>query len=247
MLRALVSVSQRARAPQAMLLMKGMDPGLLAQIKQRQSNVLARQLVRSFASGNDSIKGAATGVPQGGIIGSIGGNATTMGHAAGDATACGQVQTATFGNAGSGAGDGCKSNEGNTKAGTITSQLHTTSTLPECGNIGTVESTAAAAPKKTKKAKATASYSKEPTTDRAASVGNMADDAVKQLQEVAANLPSKAQVEKFVFRVLAFVYDITYLTGTWTIRFVDEKILRNATVQYYWKRFHEKMEQAKKD
>ncbi|XP_060654870.1 uncharacterized protein LOC132790388 isoform X2 [Drosophila nasuta] len=227
MLRALVSVSQRAKAPQAMLLMKGMDPGLLAQIKQRQSNVLARQLVRSFASGNDSIKGAATGVPQGGIIGSIGGNATTMGHAAGDATAC-QVQTASFGNAGSGAGDGCKSNE-------------------ECGNIGTVESTAAAAPKKTKKAKATASYSKEPTTDRAASVGNMADDAVKQLQEVAANLPSKAQVEKFVFRVLAFVYDITYLTGTWTIRFVDEKILRNATVQYYWKRFHEKMEQAKKD
>ncbi|XP_062136956.1 uncharacterized protein LOC133846170 isoform X2 [Drosophila sulfurigaster albostrigata] len=228
MLRALVSVSQRAKAPQAMLLMKGMDPGLLAQIKQRQSNVLARQLVRSFASGNDSIKGAATGVPQGGIIGSIGGNATTMGHAAGDATACGQVQTATFGNAGSGNSDGCKSNE-------------------ECGNIGTVESTAAAAPKKTKKAKATASYSKEPTTDRSASGGNMADDAVKQLQEVAANLPSKAQVEKFVFRVLAFVYDITYLTGTWTIRFVDEKILRNATVQYYWKRFHEKMEQAKKD
>ncbi|KAH8307327.1 hypothetical protein KR044_010207, partial [Drosophila immigrans] len=212
-----------------------------AQIKLRQSNLLARHLVRNFASGNDSIKGSAS---QGGIIGSIDSNATTMGRA--DAATSGRVQTAAFGNAGTGAGDGKvdgKSNEGNTETGTITSHLHTTSTLPECGNIGTVESTAA--PQKIKKAKK-ATASKEDAGERTP-VSNMADDAVKQLQDAAANLPSKAQVEKFVFRVVAFVYDITYLTATWTIRFVNEKILQNATVKHYWKRFHQKMEEAKKD
>ncbi|KAH8369962.1 hypothetical protein KR093_001621 [Drosophila rubida] len=215
---------------------------MVAQIQLRQSNLLARQYVRNFASGNDGVKGAS----QGGIIGSIGGNTTTVGQA-NEATVCGQVQTATYGNSVTGAGDGsvnCKSNEGKTQ-GTVTSQLHTTSTLAECGNIGTVESTAAS--QKTKIKSKGSSPSKDATCDRTASMSNMADDAVKQLQEAAANLPSKAQVEKFFFRVVAFIYDVTYLTVTWTIRMIDEKILQNATVKCYWKRFHEKMDQAKKD
>ncbi|EDV96154.1 uncharacterized protein LOC6557466 [Drosophila grimshawi] len=73
------------------------------------------------------------------------------------------------------------------------------------------------------------------------------DDTMKQLQAVAASLPSKDQVEKFVFRIVAFIYDIVYLTGNWTIRFVNENILQNATVKHYWKVFHDKMEKAKKD
>ncbi|XP_033159721.1 uncharacterized protein LOC117140749 [Drosophila mauritiana] len=71
--------------------------------------------------------------------------------------------------------------------------------------------------------------------------------AAKQLQDVMANLPSKEQTEKYFFRVVAFFYDLTYLTGTWLLNFVEHNIVRNATVQHYWKRFHEKMEQAKKD
>ncbi|EDW93688.1 uncharacterized protein LOC6533250 isoform X1 [Drosophila yakuba] len=71
--------------------------------------------------------------------------------------------------------------------------------------------------------------------------------AAKQLQDVMANLPSKEQTEKYFFRVVAFFYDLTYLTCTWLLNFVEHNIVRNATVQHYWKRFHEKMEQAKKD
>lgn len=73
------------------------------------------------------------------------------------------------------------------------------------------------------------------------------DAAAKQLSEIVANLPSKQQTEKYFFRVVAFLYDLTYLTGTWVLHFVEQNIIRNQSVQHYWKRFHEKMEQAKKD
>ncbi|KAM8707885.1 hypothetical protein ACLKA7_014934 [Drosophila subpalustris] len=242
MLRAVFSVSQRGKLPRAVILMKSMDHSLMAQTKKlRQSQFLSRQLVRCFASGDDRIKGAA-GANQGGIIGSIGSPAATMGHAsgaAGDSPTC--AQTAAFGTRDDKIGQQCDA-ASQTKPGNITSQLHATPSLTEseCGKIGTAES--AAAQKGSKPKGASSSSGQE-----AGSVSNLADDAVKQLQEAAANLPSKAQVEKFVFRVLAFVYDILYLTGTWTIRFINEKILQNTTVKYYWKRFHDKMEQAKKD
>ncbi|XP_037719185.1 uncharacterized protein LOC119553100 [Drosophila subpulchrella] len=71
--------------------------------------------------------------------------------------------------------------------------------------------------------------------------------AAKQLQDIMANMPSKQQTEKYFFRVVAFIYDLTYLTGTWLLNFIEHNVVRNATVQHYWKRFHEKMEQAKKD
>ncbi|XP_034480221.1 uncharacterized protein LOC117786221 [Drosophila innubila] len=240
MLRAVFSVSQRVKLPHAVILMKTMDHTILAGSKLRLSQSLfpsrSRQLVRCFASGDDRIKGAA-GANQGGIIGTVGSQAT-MGQAAGtsDAATCAQVQVqaATFGTRDDKVGKQC---DNQTKAGNITSQLHATPSLTECGKIGTAESAEATKPKKE-----TGSGS-----GQAGSVSNLADDAVKQLQEAAANLPSKAQVEKFVFRVVAFVYDILYLTGTWTIRFVNEKILQNATVKHYWKQFHDKMEQAKKD
>lgn len=73
------------------------------------------------------------------------------------------------------------------------------------------------------------------------------DAAAKQLSEIVANLPSKQQTEKYFFRVVAFLYDLTYLTGTWVLHFVEQNIIRNQSVQHYWKRFHEKMEEAKKD
>lgn len=71
--------------------------------------------------------------------------------------------------------------------------------------------------------------------------------AAKKLQDIVAHLPSKQQTEKYFFRVVAFVYDLTYLTGTWVLHFIDQNIVRNEKVQHYWKRFHEKMDQAKKD
>ncbi|XP_016989140.1 uncharacterized protein LOC108051520 [Drosophila rhopaloa] len=71
--------------------------------------------------------------------------------------------------------------------------------------------------------------------------------AAKQLQDIMANMPSKQQTEKYFFRVVAFIYDLSYLTATWLLNFIEHNIVRNAKVQYYWKRFHEKMEQAKKD
>ncbi|KAH8305253.1 hypothetical protein KR018_006739 [Drosophila ironensis] len=73
------------------------------------------------------------------------------------------------------------------------------------------------------------------------------DAAAKQLSDMVANLPSRQQAEKYFFRVVAFLYDLTYLTCTWAVNFIEQNIVRNATVQHYWKRFHEKMEQAKKD
>ncbi|EDW72792.1 uncharacterized protein Dwil_GK17196 [Drosophila willistoni] len=73
---------------------------------------------------------------------------------------------------------------------------------------------------------------------------NMAN---KQIQEIIANSPDREQVEKYFFRVVAFIYDLSYLMGTWTVRFIEQKIIQNKMVQHYWKRFHEKMEQAKKD
>ncbi|XP_017080364.2 uncharacterized protein LOC108114112 [Drosophila eugracilis] len=71
--------------------------------------------------------------------------------------------------------------------------------------------------------------------------------AAKQVQEIMANMPSRQQTEKYFFRVVAFIYDLSYLTATWLVNFIEHNIVQNPTVQHYWKRFHEKMEQAKKD
>ncbi|KAH8379186.1 hypothetical protein KR009_003490 [Drosophila setifemur] len=71
--------------------------------------------------------------------------------------------------------------------------------------------------------------------------------ATKQLQDIVANLPSKQQTEKYFFRVVAFVYDLSFLTATWLVNFIQHNIVQNPKVQHYWKRFHEKMQQAKKD
>ncbi|XP_068148800.1 uncharacterized protein [Drosophila tropicalis] len=79
------------------------------------------------------------------------------------------------------------------------------------------------------------------------SINEAVNMANKQIQEIIANRPDKEQVEKYFFRVVAFIYDLSYLMGTWTVRFIEQNIIQNKMVQHYWKRFHEKMEQAKKD
>ncbi|XP_022215533.2 uncharacterized protein LOC111069680 [Drosophila obscura] len=85
----------------------------------------------------------------------------------------------------------------------------------------------------------------------AASRGVGVDEATeritKQLGELMAKLPTKQQTEKFFFRVVAFIYDLSFLAGTWAISFVEKNIIANPTVKAYWKKFHEKMEQAKKE
>ncbi|KAH8342408.1 hypothetical protein KR059_005807, partial [Drosophila kikkawai] len=87
---------------------------------------------------------------------------------------------------------------------------------------------------------------KKPTDNRK-KAKEAQEAAAKKLQDIVANLPSKQQTEKYFFRVVAFSYDLIYLTGTWVLHFIDQNIVQNDKVQHYWKRFHEKMEQAKKD
>ncbi|KAH8239615.1 hypothetical protein KR032_005985, partial [Drosophila birchii] len=84
-------------------------------------------------------------------------------------------------------------------------------------------------------------------TDNQKKAKEAQDAAAQKLQDIVATLPSKQQTEKYFFRVVAFAYDLTYLTGTWVMHFIDQNVIQNEKVQHYWKRFHEKMEQAKKD
>ncbi|KAH8397567.1 hypothetical protein KR222_010249 [Zaprionus bogoriensis] len=245
MIRVVFSISQRAKVPQALLSLRGMEYTARAQSTLRQAHsyspTFSRPLVRYFASGDDSVKAS-----QGGIIGNAA--PTEIGGATNnDITAIGQVQPAAY-NTDAAGGD---TEPKKSKAGAITSQIHATPSLTECGKICTDESIERAKSEsrvdgkpgsKTGEAKA-----KSTQTGSQYTANNLANDVVKQWQEVAANLPSKEQVEKYFFRVVAFLYDIITLTANWTIRFVNEKIIQNETVKLYWKRFHEKMEQAKKD
>ncbi|XP_017843440.1 uncharacterized protein LOC108600400 isoform X2 [Drosophila busckii] len=192
------------------------------------------KIVRCYASGRDN------GRAQGSVGGIISGSASSVeGGSATDPLACARTQVATVNNEASrydNPNDDCQ------KTGKINSEMHATPT------IGSDESHDKESKADFRKgACATEKKTSTKPAGNAASANNMAEDAVKQLQDVAANLPSKQQVEKFFFRVVAFAYDVTYLTGTWTVRFLDQKVVANPTVQHYWKRFHEKMQEAKKD
>ncbi|XP_030572177.1 uncharacterized protein LOC115770879 isoform X1 [Drosophila novamexicana] len=239
MLRAVISVGQRGKLPLTLLSVRGVVDSIVAHNHIRLSHSYSRPLVRYFASGDNKIKGSVGSSPAG-IIGNVG-QSTSLGSVTGnESTAYAQTQPEAV------AGDPARDGNFAKKTGEVASQVPITPSVTECGKIGTEESSVGA--------KSSSSSSKASESSKAVGqsgdgpTGNkMADDAVKQLQELAANLPSKEQVEKFVFRVVAFLYDLIYLTATWTIRFVDEKIVQNNTVRYYWKRFHEKMEQAKKD
>ncbi|XP_064547607.1 uncharacterized protein LOC135434815 [Drosophila montana] len=236
MLRAIISVGQRGKLPLTLLSAKG----VVAHNHIRLSHSYSRPLVRYFASDDNKIKGSVGSSPTG-IIGNVG-QSTSLGSVTGnEPIAYAQTQPAAVG------GDPARDGNFGKKTGEVASQAPMTPSVTESGKIGNEESSVGAKSSTSSSSKANESSKVVGQSGDGPTGNKMADDAVKQLQELAANLPSKEQVEKFVFRVVAFLYDLIYLTATWTIRFVDEKILQNNTVRYYWKRFHEKMEQAKKD
>ncbi|XP_054734099.1 uncharacterized protein LOC129241665 isoform X4 [Anastrepha obliqua] len=81
-----------------------------------------------------------------------------------------------------------------------------------------------------------------------------ADDAKREQQSSrstpnapALSLPDRKQVERFFFRVLALIWDISVWTYFNTKKAIDTHIVANDSVQWYWRRLHERMEQAKKE
>ncbi|BFF98890.1 uncharacterized protein DMAD_06926 [Drosophila madeirensis] len=82
---------------------------------------------------------------------------------------------------------------------------------------------------------------------REGSIEEAAERISKQLGELVDKLPNKQQTEKYFFRTVAFFYDLSFLAVTWTIHLVEKNIFANPTVKAYWKKFHDKMEQSKKD
>ncbi|XP_017470602.1 PREDICTED: uncharacterized protein LOC108362221 isoform X4 [Rhagoletis zephyria] len=63
----------------------------------------------------------------------------------------------------------------------------------------------------------------------------------------AFNLPDREQVERFIFRVLALIWDISVWIYINTKRAIETYIVANDSVQLYWKRLHERMAKAKKE
>ncbi|CAD7002317.1 unnamed protein product [Ceratitis capitata] len=63
----------------------------------------------------------------------------------------------------------------------------------------------------------------------------------------APSLPDREQIERFLFRVLALVWDISVWLYVNTKRAIDTHVIANDSVQFYWKRMHERMAKAKKE
>ncbi|XP_023173209.2 uncharacterized protein LOC111601031 [Drosophila hydei] len=260
MLRAVISISQRGKIPLTLLSSQG-----FAQNKIRISGFqYYRPLARFYASDDSKIKGTIRGGPTG-IIGNVDQSASLGNVGGGDAIA--HAQSATLGS------DPTRDyGKPASKRSAVTSQMHVTHLVPDSGKHGNNEAKSSSPPPKSASSSSSYSATGEESSHKVVGQGKttgqsesertesgsgtgsgsgsgnkMVDDAIKNLQDAAANLPSKEQVEKFIFRTLAFIYDILFLTANWTIRVVDEKIVQNKTVRFYWKRFHEKMEEAKKD
>ncbi|XP_001354186.3 uncharacterized protein [Drosophila pseudoobscura] len=73
------------------------------------------------------------------------------------------------------------------------------------------------------------------------------EEATERVKNQLGELPSKEQLKKYFLRIVAFLYDLSFLAVTWAISFVEKNVIENPTVKAYWKKFHEKMQQAKKD
>lgn len=63
----------------------------------------------------------------------------------------------------------------------------------------------------------------------------------------APSLPDREQVERFLFRVLALLWDVSVWVYINTKKLIDTHIIANDSVQWYWKRMHERMAKAKKE
>ncbi|XP_030372071.1 mucin-5AC [Scaptodrosophila lebanonensis] len=220
---------------------------------------------RGFATGDDNTKPPpATGFAPSNLGGIISGTAAPIGGGAADvrepnaaiqppvaigtANLVGSVSTnpvqAPFASLGKN-DDRCKSSKEGAKTTVVPAGASKPVNTPTPSVPPTMQTTATAVAQETRASKAGATPSppvyQQPTTSTTST------ETPKQENDVLANLPSKEQVEKYFFRVVAFVYDVTYLTGNWAIRFIDQNVVQNDLVKYYWKKFHEKMEQAKKD
>lgn len=63
----------------------------------------------------------------------------------------------------------------------------------------------------------------------------------------APSLPDREQVERFLFRVLALLWDVSVWVYSNTKKLINTHIIANDSVQWYWKRMHERMDKAKKE
>ncbi|XP_011196032.2 uncharacterized protein LOC105221068 [Zeugodacus cucurbitae] len=63
----------------------------------------------------------------------------------------------------------------------------------------------------------------------------------------APSMPDREQVERFLFRVLALFWDVSVWVFINTKKLIDTHIIGNDSVQWYWKRMHERMAKAKKE
>ncbi|XP_037933666.1 uncharacterized protein LOC119668282 [Teleopsis dalmanni] len=85
------------------------------------------------------------------------------------------------------------------------------------------------------------------SSQSAATVKAQSLDDKSPATQLLSQLPDKKQVEKYFFRIVAFIWD----TSHWAYRIlkhnVDEHIIKNKSVQDNYKKFLEKMEKSKKD
>uniref|UniRef100_A0A1I8PS40 Uncharacterized protein n=1 Tax=Stomoxys calcitrans TaxID=35570 RepID=A0A1I8PS40_STOCA len=78
----------------------------------------------------------------------------------------------------------------------------------------------------------TAAYSKDAKND-------------SRIQPPDIKLPNRDQVEKYFFTALVYVWDFCYYVFCLTLKLVDTYILKNPTLQQYWKKLTDRLEQQR--
>ncbi|XP_073837542.1 uncharacterized protein [Musca autumnalis] len=65
------------------------------------------------------------------------------------------------------------------------------------------------------------------------------------IQPPNIKLPNRDQVEKYFFTALVYVWDFCYYMFCLTIRLIDTYILKNPTLQQYWKKLIQRLDQQR--
>ncbi|XP_061393400.1 uncharacterized protein LOC133328906 [Musca vetustissima] len=65
------------------------------------------------------------------------------------------------------------------------------------------------------------------------------------IQPPNIKLPNRDQVQKYFFTALVYVWDFCYYVFCLTLRLVDTYILKNPTLQQYWKQFMKRLDEQR--
>ncbi|XP_019893510.2 uncharacterized protein LOC101898529 [Musca domestica] len=65
------------------------------------------------------------------------------------------------------------------------------------------------------------------------------------IQPPNIKLPNRDQVEKYFFTALIYVWDLCYYVFCLTLRLIDTYILKNPTLQQYWKQFMKRLDEQR--